>query len=1213
MKRLSALLGTSLVLICLSACFAPDLADEPPLRFRCTADEDCADGQACSLDDECVNLADFVSPSIAAFVVGGGPLGIGEDVQAEMTVTGDAALPPTLVTQGQGGPRPWTLVDQNDETFTFSYVAAGDEGDGERPVLATLINGVGDALEDLAAGAVSFDFTAPALSLDAALPVRVPAGEQIVRSVIADEPLREPPTVSAISSDGTRTEWNFDNANEEATRFLFDVDTDDLPEGGLLVSATGVDLRGNAVETVIGNLEVDKTAPALVGAEVALIADLANPLPIVTALRPGGSATALLIPTEELSAIEPQPLLCLFNVEATVSVQSLTPARLQVDITNAEAGEGTCTLSATLVDIAGNRGEVVVAEIDVDHLPPALNTSNLVHARAPVGVEQTEALELNIIQPVEVETLDPNASIDATVSTDFDQLVSLRVLDDGVEVAAFGKSSDGNFPPLRFGRDAAAASLVAIDRAGNLSGATEVSQVRWMASLGGRTPGAFAHPAKLELMNQFPSAPGDLSGEIGSAESHSRIDGVSVSSTPTIRLLRAAGGERQQTATGVSATYDVMTNRTVVASGFNTFVQENRNWVRLAPPVDRVRVVTYDPVAGLARILSRDGEAFQLENDAWTPTPEFDVDIPIGARQPFVFATSPYRGVFLQHALGADPNSILIWEPDTGWRSSVPEFVDGVNARRNTTAMGFDPIRNEVVVFGGSVPGFTSCAGEIVNGSCFLNDTWALRQDVWVQVDTGTGPSPRSDSEMVWDAEREELLLIGGRRSLSVTAETWAWNGTSWRLLDADQNGPAVGAAVFDSAEGQAHFFFNVSEFVFRRQGWQPELRRESINSLRPFFLVADPVGGFTISVGLTFEPVARNATSVLQSGFTEVENFPGTLFEEDFSDVAVDMAFDDVEEAILVVDGSTASTWRFNETDWEEVHTRSFCVGRPQECDAPSAPFFPRIAFSDTAGTMMLYAGDKGTWSWEGDSWKHVTDTGPASRGISAGLRRDASGDLLLFDGNPVSTFRLDGTEWVAAASGPDATAETDIELVRGVESWVFPNEGSAVEIFDGTEWVLRRVDRVPAAGGLPRLGWDGAYDGLIGIDGAGDFWRAQDLDRHRPAQVFSARFADAEGPDPVLCREAECAIDRVVVRFLTSTPNAELSVFDGYGWRDLPVVRTQDEVMAIIEDHNLLSRIFVGPEKTVRFALSAPAISTLQRAVTSDYVDVQLDYTRQ
>ena len=54
-------------------------------------------------------------------------------------------------------------------------------------------------------------------------------------------------------------------------------------------------------------------------------------------------------------------------------------------------------------------------------------------------------------------------------------------------------------------------------------------------------------------------------------------------------------------------------------------------------------------------------------------------------------------------------------------------------------------------------------------------------QTAWTRVTPSPAPAPRSDVAMVFDPVRGQLVLSGGWNGRADLADTWEWDGASWR------------------------------------------------------------------------------------------------------------------------------------------------------------------------------------------------------------------------------------------------------------------------------------------------------------------------------------------------------------------------------------------------------------------------------------------------
>jgi hypothetical protein len=93
---------------------------------------------------------------------------------------------------------------------------------------------------------------------------------------------------------------------------------------------------------------------------------------------------------------------------------------------------------------------------------------------------------------------------------------------------------------------------------------------------------------------------------------------------------------------------------------------------------------------------------------------------------------------------------------------------------RQEHAAAYHAGRSVVVVYGGSVTEYDSFV---------LGDTWVLTEDGKWRAQMGQSPPKRYDSAMVYDPLREEIVLYGGRDrpgdndSYVIYGDTWLWDG----------------------------------------------------------------------------------------------------------------------------------------------------------------------------------------------------------------------------------------------------------------------------------------------------------------------------------------------------------------------------------------------------------------------------------------------------
>jgi hypothetical protein len=142
------------------------------------------------------------------------------------------------------------------------------------------------------------------------------------------------------------------------------------------------------------------------------------------------------------------------------------------------------------------------------------------------------------------------------------------------------------------------------------------------------------------------------------------------------------------------------------------------------------------------------------------------------------------------------------WEQ---WKGDGPH-----PSARSEAAMAYDPIRKEVVLFGGRMAGYTWVAG----------DTWEFDGNKWHEAQA-TGPTARSGAAMVYDQSKQQILLTGGNpviaKEKDYNGPLWTWDGKAWASI------PSTDSLIFNACVA-----YNTKEsYLLRFGGWNG---RERLN-----------------------------------------------------------------------------------------------------------------------------------------------------------------------------------------------------------------------------------------------------------------------------------------------------------------------------------------------------------------------------------------------
>ena len=182
--------------------------------------------------------------------------------------------------------------------------------------------------------------------------------------------------------------------------------------------------------------------------------------------------------------------------------------------------------------------------------------------------------------------------------------------------------------------------------------------------------------------------------------------------------------------------------------------------------------MVWDSVRNVA-VLFGGGGGSGILNDTWNWngtvwSQQSPITFPT-ARYGHALAFDSARGVTVLFG-GRDAASNALadtWEYDgVNW---TQQFVQGFPAPRVGAAMSFDSTRGVSVLFGGVLGGGSSQA-----------DTWEYDGMSWTQRMPAATPWPRYGASMAFDSERDVTVLFGGT-SGHAWSDTWEWDGSNWQ------------------------------------------------------------------------------------------------------------------------------------------------------------------------------------------------------------------------------------------------------------------------------------------------------------------------------------------------------------------------------------------------------------------------------------------------
>jgi len=302
-----------------------------------------------------------------------------------------------------------------------------------------------------------------------------------------------------------------------------------------------------------------------------------------------------------------------------------------------------------------------------------------------------------------------------------------------------------------------------------------------------------------------------------------------------------------------------------------------------------------------------------------------------------------------------------------GWANLTGQQTTSPPSRSYGRSMAFDPVDNEVIMFGGYT-------------GAYLADTWAFHDGRWHQLSPATSPSGRDHSSLAWDAADGYLLLFGGSGTGGAYSDTWSFLNGTWTShpLTTHPSGRWSTSMVYDAADG--------------------------------YILLFGGCAGTEVSDTWTYSGGA----------WTQLSPSP---HPSDRGDAM--MSYDPAEGNVLLFGGEDLSdfgdTWTYSAGNWTE---RTPAV-------APSARAMASISYDSQLGGVVLFGGSGpggslgDTWLYVGESWTKI-GVGSSPPPQTFGMLTEDPGDgYLLLCGLGATYSSPEGT-WALYTIGVTATVST-------------------------------------------------------------------------------------------------------------------------------------------------------------------------------------------
>lgn len=519
------------------------------------------------------------------------------------------------------------------------------------------------------------------------------------------------------------------------------------------------------------------------------------------------------------------------------------------------------------------------------------------------------------------------------------------------------------------------------------------------------------------------------------------------------------------------------------------------------------------------------------------------------------------RVVLFGGLLGAAAqNATWEWDGST-WQVRAFPPATALPAARSDAALGFDPRRGTLVLFGG--------VGNVAGVPQRLDDTWELGATGWIERTGTPRPPARSRAAIAFHAGDGQLVLSGGDGELGPLADTWRWDGAGWSAASGTGPRARAGATMaYDIARRQIVLFGGEAMATLLGDTWVwQDLRWRDRIGVRS----AAPVQ--RTHVAMVYDPVQQ--ALVLSGGFTGDSPF------------ATGAMLDD--------------TWAWDGTNWQQY---------PPAAAPPARTDF---ALGSDGRHVVLFGGAQnhgGTIEALNDTWiltdagwvRQSTDPTPPVR-TGAAMAYDAGrGTLVMFGGENIDapfgvlsdTWEWDGARWTERAGGPPARSHAAMAYDRRSGHVVmFGGDGEFGGLgdtwdWDGAGWTSRPAGDVPAARGRGAIAYDAGRGALLLFSGtdtwmwAGDSWSPLPTTSPVLPEVQAVTYDAARG--------------RVTMAGITDNETIQLFAWDGGAWHAVeasasPAARTD---AAMVYDEARASVLLFGGAEILPPASRAAADDT-------------------
>ena len=303
----------------------------------------------------------------------------------------------------------------------------------------------------------------------------------------------------------------------------------------------------------------------------------------------------------------------------------------------------------------------------------------------------------------------------------------------------------------------------------------------------------------------------------------------------------------------------------------------------------------------------------------------------------------------------------------------------------------------------------------------------------WVNVSPQTPPDPRQSAALAYDSDREVVVLFGGfMGGLSVSGETWEWDGEAWRLAATEgPPGRTEHTMAYDPIRKRTILFGGSNLFSLFNDTWEWDGHA---------WTRVDPSGAIPAArwgAAMTFDAgrgrvlMTCGGTFDHPGGFSDTWAWDGTAWVElpihgITPRLYVHMTYDESRSECVLYGGSYTGGDNLTDTWVLPSDSDTWVQVNPDAAGGGSV----RLAYDTRRARAMMFSHRftpelvMNVWEWDGEArtWTEIPVAGPSVRNGHALAYDGARGVGVLFGGREAegSAFLNDTWLWSGPVDAP-------------------------------------------------------------------------------------------------------------------------------------------------------------------------------------------------